>query len=79
MTITATEFKKNLGKYLDMAIEEDVLITKNGRPIAKLSNPYEEKLAIAESLFGMLKEYDDGRDYDEIRWEAMRERYEIND
>ena len=79
MTVTATEFKKNLGKYLDMAIEEDVLITKNGKPIAKLSNPYEERLEIAKSLFGILKEYDDGRDYDEVKWEAMKERYEIND
>ena len=79
MTITATEFKNNLGKYLDMAVDEDILITKNGRPIAKLSNPYEERLETARSLAGVLKEHDDGRDYDEIKWEAMKERYETDD
>lgn len=79
MTITATEFKNNLGKYLDMAVDEDILITKNGRPIARLSNPYEERLEIATSLAGVLKEHDDGKDYDEIKWEAMKERYEVDD
>ena len=37
MEITATEFKKNLGKYLDQARFEDVIITKNGALIAKLT------------------------------------------
>ncbi len=39
-TITATEFKTNLGKYLDSAIEgQEVVITKNGKNAAKLA-PY---------------------------------------
>ena len=29
MTITATELKKNLGKYLILAATEDIFITKN--------------------------------------------------
>jgi prevent-host-death family protein len=36
MIVTATELKTNLGKYLTLAAGEDVLITKNGRGIAKL-------------------------------------------
>jgi prevent-host-death family protein len=36
MEITATEFKMNLGKYLDAATREDVIITKNGKPVARL-------------------------------------------
>ena len=31
MIVTATEFKSNLGKYLDMVATQDVYITKNGR------------------------------------------------
>ena len=31
MTITATELKNNLGKYLILAATEDIFITKNGR------------------------------------------------
>ena len=30
MTITATELKNNLGKYLILAATEDIFITKNG-------------------------------------------------
>lgn len=39
--ITATEFKQNLGKYLDYVCDEetDVVITKNGSKIARLT-PY---------------------------------------
>lgn len=36
-TITATEFKTNFGKYLEIALKEDILITKNGHPLFTLS------------------------------------------
>ncbi len=40
LVITATELKKNLGKYLDMTIDKkDVVIKKNGTKIARLT-PY---------------------------------------
>ena len=39
MSVTATEFKMNLGKYLMLAETEDVFITKNGKVVAKLANP----------------------------------------
>ena len=39
-TITATELKQNLGKYLDLVEEQnDVVISKNGKKIARLT-PY---------------------------------------
>ena len=39
MIVTATEFKSNLGKYLDMVATQDVYITKNGKNIARLTSP----------------------------------------
>ena len=40
--ITATEFKNNLGLYLDSAIGgQEVVITKNGKPVAVLVSPDE--------------------------------------
>lgn len=54
MSITATELKLNLGKYLSLAETEDIFITKNGKIIAKLSNPYQDRVDIAKSLFGIL-------------------------
>lgn len=44
MFITATELKTNIGKYLSLASKEDIIITKNGKSIAKLTNINEELL-----------------------------------
>ena len=54
VTVTATEFKMNFGKYLLMAATEDVYITRNGKTIAKLTAPYQNKLDTVNSLFGSL-------------------------
>ncbi len=54
MIISATEFKTNMSKYLELANIEDIIITKNGKNIAKLTNINEDKVAIAKSLFGIL-------------------------
>lgn len=54
MSITATELKTNLAKYLLLAATEDILISKNGKIIAKLCNPYQEKIDIANSLIGII-------------------------
>ena len=54
MSITATELKANLGKYLLLAATEDVYITQYGKVVAKLSNPFHDRVEIAESLFGIL-------------------------
>ena len=52
MSITATEFKTNFGKYLMMAATEDIYITKNGRTVAKLTAPYQNKIDTVNALFG---------------------------
>ena len=54
MSITATELKANLSKYLLLAAREDIYITQYGKVIAKLTNPFQDRIAIAESLFGSL-------------------------
>ncbi|MDE5884976.1 MAG: type II toxin-antitoxin system Phd/YefM family antitoxin [Oscillospiraceae bacterium] len=54
MSITATEFKMNLGKYLMLAQTEDIYITKNGKIVAKLTNPNQDRVDIAKSLFGVI-------------------------
>lgn len=52
MSITATELKANLSKYLSLAAKEDVFITQYGRVVAKLTNPFQDRVEVAESLFG---------------------------
>lgn len=54
MSITATELKLNLGKYLQMAEHEDIFITRNGKIIAKLSNPNADRVEMAKSLLGVI-------------------------
>ncbi len=54
MSVTATELKANLGKYLTLASKEDVYITQYGKIVAKLTNPFQDRVTIAESLFGVL-------------------------
>ena len=54
MSITATELKANLGKYLLMAATEDVYVTRNGRTVAKLTSPSQNKLDTVNSLLGSI-------------------------
>jgi prevent-host-death family protein len=54
MSITATELKNNLSKYLLLSATEDVYITRNGKVISKLTNPFQARVDIAKSLFGVI-------------------------
>ena len=70
MTITATEFKTNFGKYLDIVLQEDIFITKNGKVIAQLSKPQFDRMAVLHSLVGIA---DNGNDasLDDIKLERL--------
>lgn len=68
MSITATELKKNLGKYLLLAETIDIFITRNGKVVAKLTNPNQDRVNRAESLFGILS---DGRTLEESKKERL--------
>ena len=54
MTITTTELKNNQSKYLALSSREDVIITKNGRPIARIVGVRQTEVASIESIFGVL-------------------------
>ena len=55
MIITATEFKTNIGKYLSMAGLQDIIITKNGKNVAKLTNARDSTLNALHSMRGILR------------------------
>lgn len=74
MYITATEFKANLGKYLTLVVTEDILITKNGKPIAKLSKPTND--SITDSLIGIIP--NDSIDLEKARTERLLRHENIN-
>ncbi len=68
MIVTATEFKTNFGKYLDMLTKEDIFITRNGKTIAKVINP---QVSAVDSLRGMLKNVPSDIDLDSLREERL--------
>ena len=57
MSITATELKSNLGKYLLLAATEDIFITKNGKgDLAVMSIEAYEELTSRFELYSQIKE-----------------------
>jgi hypothetical protein len=52
MTITEAELENDLHNDLRFAATEDISISRNGKTIANLTNPDQDRLTIAESLFG---------------------------
>ncbi len=69
MYITATELKSNIGKYLILAETEDIVVTKNNKPIAKLTNVQDDKISILDSLVGIIP--DNGYTLDELKTERL--------
>jgi len=53
MVVTATKFKASIGHFLDAVSKDEVFITKNGKVVAKLSSPVQDKQALLDSLVGI--------------------------
>jgi prevent-host-death family protein len=77
MQIALSDLKINVGRYVDLAETEDVIITKYGKPAAKIvrfdKEPWylkhmPEKVTSIEQLFGTLP---DDIDLDDIRAERL--------
>ncbi|MBQ2672721.1 type II toxin-antitoxin system prevent-host-death family antitoxin [Candidatus Saccharibacteria bacterium] len=61
MEITLTELKENIGKYIMMSRDEDILVTKNGKVVSRLTEPFSarkekmDKKRAAKKLVGSIK------------------------
>ena len=75
--VTLSDLKINVGKYVDFAETEDVIITKYGKPAAKIvrydKEPWylkkmPEKVTSVEQLFGTLPS---DIDLDDVRNERL--------
>ena len=58
MLVSSTELKTNLGKYLDLVCNEDIVITRNGCKIARLIKEEDNTLSEIRSLFGIIADTD---------------------
>ena len=77
MQIALSDLKVNVGKYVDLADTEDIIITKYGKPAAKIirydKEPWylkklPEKITSVDSLFGTLP---NDIDLDDVRMERL--------
>ena len=55
MSITATELKNNLGKYLLLSAKEDVFITKNGKFLTKIKIKQKIKYELEKTILEKFK------------------------
>lgn len=57
LTTTATEMQNNFGKYLNSVIQgQEMIITKNGTPVARIIPQNQAISYLTDSLTGILKE-----------------------
>ena len=75
MLVTTTDLKANISHYLDLAKKEDIIVTKNGKKIARITHEEDNLVEIAKSLFGILPP---DISLEEIKSERMK-RYESVD
>jgi prevent-host-death family protein len=77
MEVALKDLKTNVGKYVELAETEDVIITRYGKPAAKIivykkepwyTKKIPEKITSVEQLFGTLP---DDADLDVIRTERL--------
>lgn len=78
MTISTSELRENLNKYITLSKTEDIFITKHGEVVAKLVNPNYDRIKKAESLFGILPK-DTDISLDQIRKERIAHTSDMED
>ena len=54
-TITITELKQNLHKYVALSADENIIVTSHGKIVTMLSNPKGDKYDAFLALRGCLK------------------------
>lgn len=52
VTIPASEFRQNFGKYMALVEVQDFQVTRNGKVVGMWTNPHRDKLALVDSLAG---------------------------
>lgn len=77
MIVNATEFKTRAGKYLEIVVKEEIIITRNGKEVAKLIPVKKQGISPnADFLYGLLSDYKDKNiTGEQIRSERIKEKY----
>ena len=54
MIVKSTEIQNNFGKYLELASGQEIVITKNGLPVARLMGMRNTLSFLSDRLLGVL-------------------------
>lgn len=77
MIVNATEFRTRVGKYLKIVEKEEIIITRNGKEVAKLIPIKKQGSPNADYLYGLLADSQNKNvTAKEIRGERIKEKYE---
>lgn len=79
MIVKATDIKNNFGKYLSLLKQEDIIVTKNGTPVARIT--LQEDWDKGETVCEQAAAYGKRMSYEEFMemYENSEERYEYID
>ena len=76
MIVNATEFKTRTGKYLELVDNEEIIITRNGREVAKLVPISKQGTPNADYLYGLLADFPNKDiDKERLRNERIEDKY----
>lgn len=54
MIVNSTEVQNNFGKYLELAEDQEIVITRNGQPVARLVGVNNAVQFLSDSLVGLI-------------------------
>jgi len=54
MIVSSTDVQNNFGKYLELSGSQEIIITKNGLPVARLLGMKKTVSFLADSLVGLI-------------------------
>ena len=77
MIVNATEFKTRVGKYLEIVDREEIIITRNGKEVAKLIPAKKQGTSPnADFLYGLLSNHKNKNvTSKQIRDERIKKKY----
>ena len=69
--ISVSELKTNAGKYVTMAMDQDIMITKNGKVVAKLVTAKVDKKEAFKHFLSLFPEKGLDLDHEQAREERL--------
>jgi len=70
--ISVSELKSNAGKYVAMAMDQDIMITKNGKVVAKLVTAKVDKKEAFAHFLSLFPEEGLSLDAEAVRGERLK-------